>query len=154
LNAQQPESDVTSETTWIVVADGDSARFLIRVRPGVQLTELTELALTTAGERQLHAHATAVHDAVNHGHLVLPAHRNRQDTGEQHFLAHIAGRINLAVEEHAVGRLVICAPPRALGILRDHLSEAASRLVAQEVPKDLVRESLHDIDDRLAGLKV
>jgi len=145
---------VISETTWIVVADGDSARFLLRVRPGAKLTELTELALTAAGERRLHTHGTAVHDAVNHGHLVLPAHRNRQDTGEQHFLAHIAGRINLAVEECAVGKLAVCAPPRALGLLREHLSEAARRLVVREIPKDLMRESLHDIDDRLAGLKV
>jgi protein required for attachment to host cells len=154
LNAQELESEVTSETTWIVVADGDAARFLLRVRPGAKLTELTELTVTAGVERWLHAHATTARDAVNDGHLVLPAHRNRQDTGEQHFLAHMAARINLAVEERAVGKLVICAPPRALGILRNHLSDAAGRLVVHEVLNDLVHESLSDIDHRLAALKI
>jgi protein required for attachment to host cells len=144
---------MTSETTWVVVADGNAARFFTRVRDGVPLVEIDELALTAAAERQQHGRETAVHDGVNHGHQVHPAHQNVQNTDELHFLRHIAGRINLAVEEHAVGRLVLCAPPRALGALRDHLSDAARALVVIEIAKDLVRESAREIDERLKPVK-
>src|SRR5689334_20305520 len=134
-----------SDTTWVVVADGDTARFLLRVRPEVQLSELTELALTADQERRLHHRPTAVHDGANQGPFVLPAHRNQQRVAEEHFLGHVAGRINLAVEEHAVGRLVLCAPPRALGMLRNHLSDAARQLIVEELAKDLVRETTRAI---------
>jgi protein required for attachment to host cells len=143
-----------SETTWIVAADGASARFFVRPVAGAPLSELKELALTAEAERRHHGQATAVHDAANHGHLAPPHHHDRQDDDERHFLAHIAGRINLAVDEHSVGRLVICAPPRALGVLRDRMSAAARRLVTIEVAKDLVRENVRDIDARMKEHKV
>ena len=144
---------MTSETTWVVVADGNVARFFTRVREGVPLVEIDKLALTAASERQKHGRETLVHDGVNHGRQVRPAHENVQNTDELHFLRHIAGRINLAVEEHAVGRLVLCAPPRALGALRDHLTAPARALIVVEIAKDLVREGLRDIDERLKPSK-
>jgi protein required for attachment to host cells len=144
---------MTSDTTWVVAADGNVARFFTRVRDGVPLIEIDKLTLTAASERQRHGRETPVHDGVNHGRQVRPAHENVQNTDELQFLRHIAGRINLAVEEHAVGRLVLCAPPRALGVLRDHLSAAARAFVVTEIAKDLVRESVRDIDERLKPVK-
>ena len=41
------------------------------------------------------------------------------------------------------------APPHALGLLRARLSGAAMDLVKREIGKDLVRESVHDIERRL-----
>ncbi|MDP3739220.1 MAG: host attachment protein [Hyphomonadaceae bacterium] len=145
---------MTSETTWVVVADGNAARFFVRAREGVPLTELTDLALTADAERRARGGDTAVHEGVNHGHQAHPAHENRQDSGERVFLRHIAGRLNLAVEEHAVGRLIICAPPRALGVIRDHVTAATRALVVAEIAKDLVREGVREIDERLKPSKV
>src|SRR5690349_16233005 len=145
---------MSSETTWVVVADGLAARFFVRPRSGVPLSELSDLALTAAKERRLRHRQTAVHEGISRAHHVLPAHLNSQDEQELRFLGHVAGRINLAAEEHAVGRLAICAPPRALGILRDHLSDAARQLIVEEMPKDLVRETTANIDTRLTALKV
>jgi protein required for attachment to host cells len=142
-----------SETIWIVVADGSLARFLTRVREGVPLIEIGELTLTATSERRRRGRATSVHDGANHGRQVRPAHKNVQNTDELHFLRNVAGRVNLAVEEHAVGRLVLCAPPRALGILRDHLTAQARALVVTEIAKDLVREGVRDIDERLKPVK-
>jgi protein required for attachment to host cells len=145
---------MTSETTWVVAADGNAARFFVRPREGVPLTELTELALTADAERRAHGRDTAVHDGANHGHQAHHDHENLQDSGERHFLRHIAGRLNLAVEEHAVARLVICAPPRALGILRDHLTAGTRAHIVEEIAKDLVRESVRDLDERLKPSRV
>lgn len=145
---------MTSETTWVVVADGVAARFFVRAREGVPLAELDDLAITASAERRMHGRETAVHEGVNHGRQAHPAHENAQNSGERRFLRHIAGRLNLAVEEHAVARLVICAPPRALGIIRDHLTAPAQARVVAEIAKDLVRESAREIDERLKPSKL
>ncbi len=142
---------MASQTTWVVLADGASARFLTRAKPELPLVELADLALTAAAEQRLHGQVTAVHDGVNHGHQVRLAHENLQNEGERHFLSHVAGRINLAVEEHAVGQIIIWAPPRALGVLRDHLAAGARRLVKAEIAKDILRETPREIDERLRG---
>jgi len=145
---------MTAQATWIIAADGAKARFFVRQAPGVPLEELADLALTATAELRLQRHASAVHDGADHGHHALADHHDKQDEGEHHFLSHIAGRINLAVENHAIGRLAICAPPRALGALRDHLSPAAVRLVAAEIAKDVVRETVCELDDRMKAHKV
>lgn len=46
--------------------------------------------------------------------------------------------------------LVLVAPPRALGILREHLSVAARDLVVAEIAKDLTKHPLADIERLLA----
>lgn len=145
---------MTTETTWIVIADGARARFFHRVRPGLRLEELTDLAFTAAGARKLYRHATAVHDGANHGDHRHHERHDGHDDDEQHFLAHIAGRINLAMTANAYGRLVICAPPRALGVLRNHVTEVARERIIMELDKDIVRDNVRDIDERLRALNV
>ena len=140
---------MTPETTWIVVADGAMARFFYRARPEIRLEELADLKLTAEQARHMHGHATVVRDGANHGSHVRREQHDGHDAEEQHFLAHIAGRINLAATENAYGRLAICAPPRALGVLRNHLTDAARSRVVIEIAKDIVRDKLRDIDDRM-----
>lgn len=139
---------MTPDTTWLLVADGSTARFFCRQRPEIPLEELTSLAITAAEAHKLGA-ATAVHDGVNHGNHRHVERHDGHDADEQHFLAHIAGRLNLATTENAFGRLAICAPPRALGVLRSHMTDAARQRVVAEIPKDVVREKLREIDKRL-----
>jgi protein required for attachment to host cells len=55
---------------------------------------------------------------------------------------------------NAFGRLVICAPPRALGVLRNHMTEIARQRVVVELDKDIVRDKIRDIDERLKAHKV
>jgi protein required for attachment to host cells len=145
---------MTPETTWIVIADGAMARFFFRTRPGIPLQELTDLQITAEQARHIHGHAAAVHDGVNHGSAGRGEQHDGHDADEQHFLSHIAGRINLATRENAYSRLVICAPPRALGVLRGHMTEAARGRVVLEIAKDIVRDKLRDIDDRLRGHRI
>lgn len=140
---------MTSETTLVLVADGNSARFFTRPNDNLPLTELRELSLTAEALRRRHGRASAVHDGANHGHQVRPAHDTIQNDSERQFLRHIAGRLNLAVEENAAGSLIVIAPPRGLGVLRDHLSPGAKARVVREIAKDIVRESVTEIDARL-----
>lgn len=140
---------MTAESTWVLVADGNGARFFMRPRDGFPLHELTELALTAEAERRRHGQPSSVKEPSNHGHQVRPAHDTLQNDNEREFLRHISGRLNLAVQENVIGKLVIVAPPRALGVLRDHLSTHALARLSRQIAKDVVRESVAKIEARL-----
>ncbi|MDP3493261.1 MAG: host attachment protein [Hyphomonadaceae bacterium] len=140
---------MTPETVWIVVADGALARFFVRTRSELPLEELEALRITAEEARRLHKHPTAVHDGANHRHHGRREAHDGHDNEERRFLAHIAGRIDLLAQESSTVRFAICAPPRALGVLRDHLSAATRKRVGVEIAKDIVRDQLRDIDTRL-----
>ena len=48
--------------------------------------------------------------------------------------------------------IVIVAPPRALGVLRDNLGEATRKGLVVEIAKDLVKQPLEEIEAHLAAL--
>lgn len=136
-------------TTWVIVADGAIARFFTRQRSEMPLIEVDALKMTLGGQLRHKQRAQHIAEGIDHGPFVRPAHENREDTQERHFLGHVAGHINAAVESHAVRSLVLVAPPHALGILRGHLSVAALDRVVLEIGKDVTRAKLKDIDERL-----
>lgn len=140
---------MNSHPTWIVVADGAAARFFVRARPETPLAELDDLALTLKAEERRHHRPGHLPEGVNRGPLVRPAHQNLEEDRERHFLGHVAGCVNKAVDEHAVGKLVLVAPPHALGVLRSHLSKSAEALVGLALAKDVTKERVRDLDARI-----
>ena len=130
---------------WAVVADGGRARFLIRRLPNLPFEELEQLAETADLVERRHN----FHDDVGHGQRAVTARTTPHERDEQRFLRHVAGQIDRAVVENAAGALVLCAPPRALGLLRSFISENARRLVASEIDQDIVRERVSEINTRL-----
>ena len=50
-----------------------------------------------------------------------------------------------------VKSLIIVAPPRALGVLRQAYSHNLRAAVRAEIAKDLVRLPVHEIEKHLAG---
>jgi len=73
------------------------------------------------------------------------------DENEIAFLIKIAGELDRLVSAHAIKNIIIVAPPRALGVLRQHLSTQVRAVVTAEIGKDLVRHSTHDIEKHLAA---
>lgn len=58
---------------------------------------------------------------------------------KQHFASDLAAQINDAREKKRFDRLVLAAPPRMLGEVRTHLSEAVRKVVIAELPKELTQ---------------
>lgn len=109
-------------TTWIVTAD--DRRVAVheeRVRGG-RLHPLAEAALEADRRLSGHVHRATVH--ARHGDM-------RHAAGEidvsrleaQRFLGGVAQMIQAAAEAKRFQRLVLMAPPRALGILRGALGK-------------------------------
>jgi protein required for attachment to host cells len=70
---------------------------------------------------------------------------------ETAFLIQLAEQLDKAVAEHKVGNIVLVAPPKALGILRQHLAEPTRKLISAELDKDLARLPLPEIERHLAA---
>lgn len=70
---------------------------------------------------------------------------------EAAFLAQTIERLDHGVREHDVRHLILVAPPKALGIIRKHLTPALKAVIAAELDKDYAGLSTPEIERHLAG---
>jgi protein required for attachment to host cells len=73
------------------------------------------------------------------------------DQGEQRFLQRLAGHLDAAVNSGRTRSLIMVAPPRALGVLRQAYSHNLRSALRAEVDKDLVHLPVYQIEKHLAG---
>jgi protein required for attachment to host cells len=141
--------------TLVVVADGGGARaFMEKVRHG-PLTELTSWAsIAPKSERNRDSgHSGTVTSRFGYG-------RNRvreispAEAAERNFLVRVAERIGRAAIQGQFEKLVVIAPPKALGILRALMDPAASRRIEVSEPHDRLDDSAEELRQRLHNLRV
>jgi protein required for attachment to host cells len=70
---------------------------------------------------------------------------------EHRFLQKLAGDLEAAVNAGDVKSLIVVAPPRALGVLRQAYSHNLRAAVRAEIDKDLVKLPVHEIEKHLAA---
>ena len=70
---------------------------------------------------------------------------------EERFLQKLVSQLDHSVKVGEVKSLVIVAPPRALGVLRQAYSHNLRAAVHAEIDNDLVRLPVHEIENHLAG---
>jgi protein required for attachment to host cells len=143
------ERKMAADPVWVVVADGVSARFFVRRRAGTPLAELDQLAMKAPPTDEMTDRPPRAHDSMGQARHAITRHDTPKQISEEKFLTSVAQRTNDAVLEHAVGRLVLMAPPRAMGTLRNNLSDAASKLVACEITKEATESPVASIDARV-----
>lgn len=71
--------------------------------------------------------------------------------GEDRFAREIADELYRLAHERRFQRLLIVAPPRVLGTLRQSLHKEVLDRIEAEVPKLLTKSSVRDIQQELAG---
>ena len=69
---------------------------------------------------------------------------------QRRFLKALVRDLEGALAHKAVERLILVAPPAALGVLRPAYTEVLRRALAAEIAKDWVRMPVPDIEKRLA----
>jgi protein required for attachment to host cells len=74
------------------------------------------------------------------------------NAAEADFLRGLAGRLDELVRKHGVKHLIVVAPPKALGILRQHFTPAVRDVLSAEIPKDLVKLPTIEIERRLSAI--
>lgn len=135
--------------TWFVIADGMRAKIL-RQTGADQFAPATDHDFYDA---DVHGHSRDLKssapgrafDTGSGAHHSMEPRHDPHKLEKERFGRHVAAAIDEAAARGAFNRLILVAPPRALGILRDALGHQARACVVAEIAKDLVRTPLGEL---------
>ena len=144
---------VQTKVTWLVVADGGQARIFVSHGKKDGLTKLDDsVADLEAGlPRGMADTRGRTFDSGGQGRHRLEGADPRAHA-KTRFLADLADRLNKGALADRYDRLVLIAPPKALGELRGHLHKQAQNRLAVEQPSDLVHLNERDLAGQLRDL--
>jgi protein required for attachment to host cells len=138
---------------WVIVCDGKKALVLENAGDEKFLNLRT---------REVHEHPDAkTHelgtDAPGRAFSSVGTERSSMEQTDWHeqeedrFLRKLADRLDAAVNAGLTKSLILIAPPRALGVLRQTYSHNLRAAVRAEIDKDFVKLPVHEIEKHLAG---
>ena len=132
-----------SDETWVVIADGMHARILRWLGGEAFVPALGQELYDAAAHgfsRDLKSdHPGRAIDPGSGAHHAIEPRHDPHDYEKEKFGRHVAEIINQAAGRKAFDRLILVAPPKALGVLRGALDSHAAKRVVAELHKDLVR---------------
>jgi len=132
--------EMKSIKTWILIADGAQARLVYNDGPGHGIKPTSEEILhgRNLPGREINADRPGrTFDSVGKGRHAKAPTTDPRDNEKQHFVRRLAEMLDDAAKHGRYDRLVIVAPPRALGQLRAMLSDRVRAKVSGELDKDL-----------------
>jgi protein required for attachment to host cells len=141
--------------TWVLIADGGHAKVFESEGPGCALTPIESMTLSA----DLPANRDILSDRPgrsfdSHGHsrhaMESPSDAHRELKRE--FARKVASLLEACVAQGKLDRLVVVAPPPALGDLREALSKAVRAKVSAELAQDLVKTPHSELPQHLAGV--
>lgn len=134
--------------TWVLVADAEGARIFSFHEMNGEWT----LHDTIKGDGSGHPDQTAdfgpkasQHKGALHGHGEINA-KETQERRFAHTLAHVLERGH---GSKAFTKLILVAPPKLLGDLRENLSRGLQSSIVSEVHKDYTHSGVEDLMTRL-----
>jgi protein required for attachment to host cells len=138
---------------WVVVCDGAKALVLENVgdatMPDLKTREVYQQK--GAATRDLGTDAPGRAAGIDGKNRSAVGQTDWHQRNEQAFLEDLARRLESRVSAGDVKSIVLVAPPRALGVLRNALSPALKGVVRAEIDKDLVGVPIHEIEKRLTA---
>ncbi len=138
---------------WVVVCDGAKALVLENVGdemfPNLKTREVYQQDDPKTHEQGSDAPGRSIQSVGTKRSAMEQT--DWHDQGEHRFLEMLAVRLDAAVQAGTMKSLVIAAPPRALGVLRQVYSAGLRRVLRAEIDKDLVKLPVHEIEKHLAA---
>jgi protein required for attachment to host cells len=139
---------------WVLVVDGHKALLLqnrgdalypnLVVREVREHPELPNRELHTDRPGKVHQSAASFHSAVELA--------DRHDEAKRAFIADVAEQLDSLVASDKSCRIIVIAPPLALGVIRKCYTPAVRWAIQTEIDRDWVRLPVHEIETRLRGL--
>lgn len=141
----------SNRTTWIVIADGEHARFVSRTHDGGFRTH------RTLDSPSAHKHSAELGDdrpvrAFDSGtgiHQPITPKQDLHEREKQHFAEHLAHELNRESGGGAFGRFVLVAPARTSSLIRAQLDPTTRDKLVGTLQKDLVRVPDHALVEHL-----
>lgn len=141
---------------WILLADGGSARIIERVGPFGPLDEIQSLT---------HAHeSTSKHGTDRPGrgfessgakrHAYEP-HTDWHEKQKDEFAKEIVNILNTAHLSKKFDELYVIAPPKMLGLLRQHIDQTNHHIgskISKSISKDAISFTLRELENYIDNL--
>lgn len=138
---------------WIIVCDGSKALFLQNAGdakfPNLQTREVMEQKAPATSEIGSDRPGRS-HSSVGPGRSAVEQ-TDFHTQQEVEFLRSIMTRLDAAAQAGQMKSIIIVAPPRAIGVLRQHYTHALKKAVREEIQKDYVRMPVYEIEKHLAA---
>lgn len=142
--------------TWILIADAGRARVLENLGAGRGIAEVDGLASEANLPSTTHAIVSdrqprAMESSGPDRHPIEPRTDPREKL-KRGYLEMLANHLDERLAAGAFDRLIVVAPPPALGTLRAAFSEALKSAVTGELAKDLTKVPDHELGQHLVDL--
>jgi protein required for attachment to host cells len=138
---------------WVVVCDGKKALILENIGdekfPNLHTRNVFEHDNPPTREQGADAPGRSFSSVGNGRSAMQQTDWHTQE--EERFLRRVVGEIDAALTAGTTRSIVIVAPPRALGVIRDASSKRVKDALRAEVDKDYVRMPVHEIEKHLTG---
>ncbi|HSM19449.1 MAG TPA: host attachment protein [Hyphomicrobiales bacterium] len=138
--------------SWIVVADGASARIFENHGPGKGLSArpAEEMHHATPPSRDIDADRPGrSHDRMGPGRHAMEPPTDAHREEKRRFADDLARHLNEAAQGGSFDRLILVAAPKTLGDLRQALGKAAAAKLDGELAKDLTKVPDHELPSHL-----
>jgi protein required for attachment to host cells len=138
---------------WVLVCDGAKALILENIGdamfPNLKTIEVREQSDPKTSEQGTDAPGRSINsiDARRSAMEQTDWH----DQAERTFLESLIGRLDAALNAGRTKGLIVVAPPRALGVLRNAYSGHVRGVLRAEIDKDYVKMPVHEIEKHLVG---
>lgn len=142
-------------TTWILVADGTQARLLYNDGPGRGIKPFFEEVLhgrNLPGREIMSDRPGRTFDSFGQGRHAKEPPSDPREVEKRRFAHELAAMLDDALKRGKFDRLVLVAPPKALGQLRAELSKPVRARVSAELGKDLTHLSVRELPQHLASV--
>lgn len=143
---------LSNGSTWFLVADGRRARVFSEARRGAELEVEDSFDIGPDELYDPQDRPPRSFDRAGAGRHAMDKGRSLHEQEEHNFLRRVATRIADAEKHNQFDHLVVAAPPRALGQLRELLPHAAQQRIVAETAKDLIDEPTQKLRERLAEM--
>jgi protein required for attachment to host cells len=138
---------------WVVVCDGKKA-LLLENTGDEKFLNLKTKEVHEHPDPKTHEQGT---DAPGRSFSSVGNNRSAMEQtdwheqAEQRFLQSLVAHLDVAVNGGKAKNLIVVAPPRALGVLRQAYSHKVRSVLRGEIDKDFVRLPVHEIERHLAA---
>ena len=136
---------------WIVVCDGAKALIFEnkgdRQYPDLRVCEVFEQENPPTSEQGADRPGRS-HSSVGPGRSAV-GQTDWHDLAEAKFLKDLADHLHLAIHGGKTKQLFVVAPPRALGMIREHYTPAIKQALTKEIDKDYVKMPADQLEKML-----
>ncbi len=139
--------------SWVVVCDGAKALILQNAGDAEYMNLKVEETLSQPNEpdREIGTDKPGRTHAADGFSGSAVQQTDWHEQAETEFLKQIAGRMDMLVREKQARRILLVAPPRALGTLRGNLTADVQAAISAEVPKDYINLPVAQIERHLTA---